>query len=117
MELTDGKMVLTFTKQYEEFCLDLPKTLDMSKCESITFRTADQNGALCFKVYNAAGDELKAYYGNSGQNEYTFVPDFTGDAAFVGVMSNSGEDAYPFTSQVVSVTFNVNGLSEEELPV
>ncbi len=114
VELTDGKMVLTFTKQYEEFCLDLPKTLDMSKCESITFRTADQNGALCFKVYSAAGDELKAYYGNSGQNEYTFVPDFTGDAAFVGVMSNSGEDAYPFTSQVVSVTFNVNGLSEEE---
>ena len=114
VELTDGKMVLTFTKQYEEFCLDLPKMLDMSECESITFRTADQNGALCFKVYNAAGDELKAYYGNSGQNEYTFVPDFTGDAAFIGVMSNSEKDIYPFTSQVVSVAFKMNGSSEEE---
>ncbi len=114
VELTDGKMVLTFTKQYEEFCLDLPKTLDMSKCESITFRTADQNGALCFKVYNAAGDELKAYYGNSGQNEYSFTPDFTGNAASIGVMSNSGEDAYPFTSQVVSVAFKMTGSSEED---
>lgn len=114
VELTDGKMVLTFTKQYEEFCLDLPKTLDMSKCESITFRTADQNGALCFKVYNAAGDELKAYYGNSGQNEYTFTPDFTGNAACIGVMSNSADDTYPFTAQVVSVAFKMNGLSEED---
>ncbi len=114
VELTDGKMVLTFTKQYEEFCLDLPKMLDMSECESITFRTADQNGALCFKVYNAAGDELKAYYGNSGQNEYSFTPDFTGNAASIGVMSNSGEDAYPFTSQVVSVTFKMTGSSEED---
>ncbi len=114
VELTDGKMVLTFTKQYEEFCLDLPKMLDMSECESITFRTADQNGALCFKVYSAAGDELKAYYGNSGQNEYSFTPDFTGNAASIGVMSNSGEDAYPFTSQVVSVTFKMTGSSEED---
>ncbi len=114
VELTDGKMVLTFTKQYEEFCLDLPKTLDMSKCESITFRTADQNGALCFKVYNAAGDELKAYYGNSGQNEYSFTPDFTGNAACIGVMSNSADDAYPFTAQVVSVAFKMTGSSEED---
>ena len=114
VELTDGKMVLTFTKQYEEFCLDLPKTLDMSKCESITFRTADQNGALCFKVYNAAGDELKAYYGNSGQNEYSFTPDFTGNAASIGVMSNSADDAYPFTAQVVSVAFKMTGSSEED---
>ena len=80
VELTDGKLILTYNKQWEEYCLDLPKTLDMSNCEKITIKTADQNATLGIKVYDGALKELKAYYGNSGAEEYSFVPDFKGKA-------------------------------------
>ncbi len=113
VELTDGKLVLSFSEVYEEYCLDLPKALDMSNCESITVRTADQNGGLAFKVYDGAKNELKAYYENSGQNEYTFTPDFTGTAVCVGVMSNGERNTYPFTAEMVSIEFTMNGAPEE----
>lgn len=114
--LTDGKMVLTFTQQYEEFCLDLPKALDMSNCESITIRTADQNGVLCFKVYDSAKNVLNLYYDNSGQDEYTFTPDFTGIAACIGVMSNSDKDTYPYTAQIVSISFKMKDAPADDEP-
>ena len=119
MELTDGKLVLTFSENYEEYCLDLREALDMSQCESITVRTAEQNGVLCFKVYeNTDGgkNEIKAYYGNSGQNEYTFTPDFTGNAACIGVMSNNENDTYPYTAQVVSLSFTMKEAQGVEDP-
>ncbi len=105
VELTDGKLVLSFTKAYEEYCLNLPKGLDMSNCEGITIKTADQNGVLAFKVYDSEKKDLKVYYNNSGKNEYTFTPDFSGEAACIGIMSNSDADTYPFTVQIVSFSF------------
>ncbi len=114
VELTDGKLVLNFTKAYEEFCLNLPKGLDMSNCEGITIKTADQNGSLAFKVYDSAKKELKVYYNNSGKNEYTFTPDFSGEAVCIGVMSDSDADTYPFTSQIVSFSFAMKDVPPDE---
>ncbi len=114
VELTDGKLVLNFTKAYEEFCLNLPKGLDMSNCEGITIKTADQNGSLAFKVYDSAKKELKVYYNNSGKNEYTFTPDFSGEAVCIGVMSDSDADTYPFTSQIVSLSFAMKDVPPDE---
>ena len=114
VELTDGKLVLSFSEVYEEYCLDLPKALDMSNCESITVRTADQNGGLAFKVYDGAKNELKAYYENSGQNEYTFTPDFTGTAVCVGVMSNGERNTYPFTAEMVSLSFEMKDVPPDD---
>ncbi len=115
VELTDGKRVFTFTKQYEEYCLDLPKSLDMADCESIIVRTADQNGSLCLKVYGSdMSKELKPYYGNSGKNEYTFTPDFTGKAVCIGIMSDSASDTYPFTAQIVSISFVMKNVQDED---
>jgi len=115
VELTDGKRVFTFTKQYEEYCLDLPKSLDMADCESIIVRTADQNGSLCLKVYGSdMSKELKPYYGNSGKNEYTFIPDFTGKAVCIGIMSDSASDTYPFTAQIVSISFVMKNVQDED---
>ncbi len=117
VELTDGKQVFTFTKQYEEYCMDLPQALDMANCEKITIKTADQNGSLCLKVYGSdMSKELKPYYGNSGKNEYTFIPDFTGKAVCIGIMSDSASDTYPFTAQIVSIEFTMSG-DDEEIPL
>ncbi len=121
VELTDGKLILTYNKQWEEYCLDLPKTLDMSNCEKITIKTADQNATLGIKVYDGAKKELKAYYGNSGAEEYSFVPDFKGKAATIGFMcsdENDANDAYgsPRTVQIVSIEFVMNG-NVEEIPL
>ncbi len=116
VELTDGKLVLNFTKAYEEFCLNLPKGLDMSNCEGITIKTADQNGSLAFKVYDSAKKELKVYYNNSGKNEYTFTPDFSGEAVCIGVMSDSDADTYPFTSQIVSLSFVMKDVPPDDTP-
>lgn len=112
--LTDGKLVITFVERYNESCLDLPKALDMASCESITIRTADQSGSVAFKIYDSAKTELKAYYGNSGQNEYTFTPDFSGSAACIGVMADSDSDLYPFTAQMVSITFRMKEVPGDE---
>lgn len=112
--LTDGRLIITFTEQYNEYCLDLPKALDMANCESITVRTADQNGSLAIKVYDSAKNELKAYYGNTGQNEYTFTPDFSGSAACIGVMADGAGDSYPFIAQMVSVTFQMRNVADDE---
>ncbi len=116
VELTDGKLVLSFTKAYEEYCLNLPKGLDMSNCEGITIKTADQNGVLAFKVYDSEKKDLKVYYNNSGKNEYTFTPDFSGEAACIGVMSNSDADTYPFTAQIVSFSFVMKDVPSDDAP-
>ena len=116
VELTDGKQVLSFSEENQEFCLDLPKVLDMSNCESITIRTADQNGGLAFKVYDSGKNQLKAYYENSGQSEYTFTPDFTGSAACIGVMANGSNNTYPFAAEIVSLTFMMKNVPPEDTP-
>lgn len=111
--LTDGKLIITFVEKFSEYCLDLPKALDMADCESITIRTADQSGSLGFKIYDSAKTALKVYYGNSGQNEYTFTPDFSGNASCIGVMAD-GDGVYPFTAQMVSITFQMKKISGDE---
>lgn len=126
--LTEGKLILSYSKQWEEYCLDLPKALDLSACENITIKTADQNATLAFKVYDGAKAELKVYYGNSGKNEYSFVPDYNGKAACIGFMcsdentvktddSQESNNAFesPRTVQIVSIEFTMNGEVEEIL--
>lgn len=117
VELTDGKLIFTFETSNEEFCLDLPKTLDMSNCESITIKTADQNGVLAFKVYDSGKNELKAYYDNSGKDEYTFTPDFPGKAACIGIMSNGKNDTYPYTAQIVSISFVMKDVPADDATI
>lgn len=114
--LTDGKLVLTFTKNYEQFCLDLPKLLDMSNCESITIRTADQEGILDFKVLDSDGNEMRdpPYYYNVGKSEYTFIPDFTGKAASIVVMSSDQNGEYPFATQIVSISFVMKDVPSDD---
>lgn len=107
---------ISFSGQWNEYCFDLSAALDMADCGSITVKMTGQGGQVAFKVYDAAKNELKAYYNNSGKEEYTFIPDFTGKAACFAIMStDSSADSYPYTVTVESITFAMNGETEEQL--
>jgi len=111
--------VLTFGAQYNEFVFDLGKTLNSANVESVTVAFAEQNDDVTLKLYGEGFAENLAVYHNTGNTEYTLVPNFDGEIRYVGIMSiPEGEAAYPYSVTVSSITVKVNNKAvEPEKPV
>ena len=110
--------VLTFGAQYNEFVFDLGKTLSAAQVESVIVAVSEQGNDVALKLYDADMNEKFVNYHNSGSAEYTLAPDYDGDVRFVGVMSMAeGEEAYPYSVTVDSITVKVNGAAQPVEPV
>lgn len=91
----------TFTGLWKEIQFQLPETLDMSKCPSVTFSGNCTNGKTCFKLYNTDNEELAVQYDFKNNGECTFTTDskLTNKMVdHVGIMSKE--------SNQISVTIN-----------
>ena len=63
-ELENGQWNITFTKQYSQVKWNLPESIELSAVKSVTFKVADQVGAISLKVYNGgdnAASEITKY--------------------------------------------------------
>ena len=114
-ELENGQWNITFTKQYSQVKWNLPESIELSAVKSVTFKVADQVGAISLKVYNGGDDAApeNTKYGLSGQTEYTMEPTGEGAIDAVGIMTTDDKD---FGSvKLVSVTFEMNAEASTEL--
>lgn len=114
-ELANGQWNITFTKQYSQVKWNLPESIELSAVKSVTFKVADQVGAISLKVYNGGDDAApeNTKYGLSGQTEYTMEPTGEGAIDAVGIMTTDDKD---FGSvKLVSVTFEMNAEASTEL--
>ena len=120
--MEDGKLLINFTKQYDEVLLPIPEGIDLTQCESVTFKVEDQTLPLSFKLWDTTtpnGDvpytELTVAYGKAGDTEYTIpVAGKEAVADAIGVMVTEDNDdadnqkyTEPQSAKLVSVTFNM----------
>ena len=111
------EMPYAFEKNYDEIWFKLPEAIDMSRCEKVTFRVADQEGQLCFKIYDSSNKSLKDIYNCVGKEAYEYVPEFTDKVTAIGIMSQDDNATYPFSANFISVTFKMTGAAVEEEPL
>lgn len=95
---------VNFNELYGEVQFMLPATLDMSKCEGVSFQVASNGGELAFKLYSIAGDEVAVNYNYTGSSTCTFVPDTTEKVNCIGIMSQSDNG---FQAKISGVTFTM----------
>lgn len=111
----DGKLTINFKKQYDQVVLPIPESIDLSQCESVTFRVENQTLPLSFKLWSGE-NELWVDYEKSGQTEYTFpLAGKEGVADAIGIMTTKANDKdedgnailFEDSAELVSVTFNM----------
>ncbi|MGB8452056.1 MAG: endo-1,4-beta-xylanase [Anaerocolumna sp.] len=102
--ISNGSATFNFTGQYREIKFNLPETLDMSKCTSVTFNASSPNGPIAFKLYDTAGTQAAVNYNfNSGTSDCTFTPNSTSQVNSIGIMAQ-GTSSYSATVKSVKFT-------------
>jgi len=104
----DGKINIGFANQYDQVKIQLPQSINMANCESVTFVVADQNIPIALKLWVGTEEsERWVQYGKSGSTEYVETPNISDTIDVVGIMCS--ESSIPEGSQVsfVSVTFKM----------
>lgn len=79
---------ISYTGQYDEYVLDLPQAIDMSKIISVSFEVENQGGKIACKLYDSGYNELQGPdYNIEGKDVYTIAPTGDGKLAAVSFMS------------------------------
>ena len=108
----NGGLKLSFTNDYDEVRLKLPRTLDMSTCAYVNVSVPAQNVPIAVKLY-WKGKQVDVAYYNDIQSVYLMVPEYEGMIDAIGIMSLAKPNpagAYALTD---SITF---GLTQEPEP-
>jgi len=86
------KIAISTKAQYDELKIILPEAVDMSMCESITLKVADQTVPIAVKIWSTTGNEEQCQYDLSGATEYTIVPTTSVTTNLLGIMSMSSAE-------------------------
>ncbi len=79
---------ISYSGVYDEYILDLPQEVDMSKIISVSFEVENQGGKIACKLYDSGYNELQTPdYGVEGKDIYTIAPTGDGKLAAVAFMS------------------------------
>ncbi len=106
------KLRVSFTNNYDEVRLKLPRTLDMSTCAWIKVSIPEQNVPVAIKLYYK-GQQVDVAYYNDISASYLMVPVYEGKIDGIGIMSlatPNPEGAYALAD---CITF---GLTQELAP-
>lgn len=105
--ISNGSGTFNFTGQYREIKFNLPETLDMSQCTSVTFNASSPNGQIAFKLYDTSGNQAAVVYNfNSSTSDCTFAPNSTAKVNSIGIMAQGTNN---YSAVVNRVTFNMTG--------
>lgn len=103
--VNNGSATFNFSGQYREIKFNLPETLDMSKCTSVTFNASSPNGQTAFKLYDTAGSQAAVNYNfKSGTSDVSFAPNTSAMVNSIGIMA---QDTNSYSAVVNRVTFTM----------
>ena len=108
------KNTLTFVETWDEYWFHLNRKFNAEKIKSITVKTSGQTASLAFKIYSDAGDELEAFYGKNGSDEYTVFPTATGTVTDFAFMAGNDNEEFPVEATIESVVIVEDTTVEEE---
>ena len=106
------KLNVSFTNNYDEVRLKLPRTLDMSTCAYIKVSVPAQNVPIAVKLYRKGKQVDVAYY-NDISTSYLMVPVYDGLIDAIGIMSLATPNPAGAYALADCITF---GLTEEPAP-
>ena len=94
----DNRWHISFGGQNNEVRLNLPVTINMAECESITFNVKDQVEPLNFAI-SSGGTKKGNYYYNTGNTSYVLTADkmnenpaYSGDVDAVNLQQGTAND-------------------------
>ena len=95
-------------QEYPQAVWNLSESFDLANVESVTFNVKSQEGVIALKLgmTNASGwyDDVEAYYGQNGQEQYAIVPKKTeGTFDKVVIMTTQNDASFCLTSVVVTL--------------
>lgn len=102
----------SFSNNYDEVRLKLPRTLDMSTCAYINVSVPAQNVPIAVKLY-WKGKQVDVAYYNDIQAVYMMVPEYDGMIDAIGIMSLATPNPAGAYALADSITF---GLTQEPEP-
>ena len=103
---------ISFTNNYDEVRLKLPRTLDMSTCAWIKVNIPEQNVPIAIKLYYK-GQQVDVSYYNDIATSYLMVPVYDGKIDGIGIMSLATPNPAGAYALADFITF---GLTEEPAP-
>lgn len=103
---------LSFSNKWDEYYLDLGKTLNMERCKSFAVKVKDQNGLVSYKFYDKDDKELIAFYQKRGNTSLSSSDD--GVTRFA-VMAHDDDAEYPFTITIESIKIVMDTTPVEEV--
>ncbi|MDE5891983.1 MAG: endo-1,4-beta-xylanase, partial [Acetatifactor sp.] len=106
------KLNVSFTNNYDEVRLKLPRTLDMSTCAYIKVSIPAQNVPIAIKLYRK-GKQVDVSYYNDISTSYLMVPVYDGLIDAIGIMSLATPNPAGAYALADCITF---GLTEEPAP-
>ncbi len=104
---------INFSAEWEEYWFSLGKTVNAEAIKSVKVTFKENTPNLAFKLYDAEGSELQAFYGQSGKSEYVIFPSTTGDVTNFAIMAMN-EQTFPATATLESVEIVVDTTPQEE---
>ena len=104
---------INFSAEWEEYWFSLGKTVNAEAIKSVKVTFKENTPNLAFKLYDAEGTELQAFYGQSGKSEYVIFPSTTGDVTNFAIMAMN-EQTFPATATLESVEIVVDTTPQEE---
>ncbi len=111
------KIAISTKAQYDELKIILPEEVDMSKCESITLKVADQTVPIAVKIWSTTGNEEQCQYNLTGATEYTIVPTTSAKTNLLGIMSMStSEGGVSLLSVTLKMKPDAGDDSGEDVP-
>lgn len=111
------KLNAKFSGLWNEIQFQLPETIDVSMCPSVTFSGDCRSGKTCFKLYNTDNEEVAVQYDFQSNGECTFATDTTVSNTKVDHIGIMSKEEYGFSVTINDVKFKVNSqkLSEANI--
>ncbi len=98
---------INFSAEWEEYWFSLGRTVNAEAIKSVKVKFKENTPNLAFKLYDAEGTELQAFYGQSGKSEYVINPTTSGNVTNFAIMAMN-EQTFPATATLESVEIVVD---------
>ncbi|SFC40933.1 endo-1,4-beta-xylanase [Butyrivibrio sp. YAB3001] len=106
---------LTYEEAWSEYWFSFGREFAADSIKSIKVKVKDQDLSVAFKIYDADGGEIQAFYGQNGKNEYVLYPSQDKGATHFAVMAMN-DQTYPGSITIESVEVKVDTTPESEKP-